>query len=151
MNGAQSPGPALVGFVLAGPTVQYFWLTNQLHGWSWLLRPGVIIIGSAIVIPIALSLYRLVKHRRLNAGHSSAGGDKNSIIGGDSPGELSIETGKELVAPSTEVNKTTALLLAVLVCIAFIYALWEMRVFNETSRAMPLLAVVPGLPIVLWY
>ena len=37
--------PALVGFVLAGPMEQYFWLTNQIHGWSWLARPGVLILG----------------------------------------------------------------------------------------------------------
>ncbi|MCG8547328.1 MAG: tripartite tricarboxylate transporter permease, partial [Alphaproteobacteria bacterium] len=43
--------PALVGYVLAKPMEQYFWLSNQLHGWSWLLRPGVLIIASFIVIP----------------------------------------------------------------------------------------------------
>ena len=37
---------ALVGFVLSGPMEQYFWLTNQIHGWSWLGRPGVLIIGN---------------------------------------------------------------------------------------------------------
>ena len=50
--------PALVGFVLSGAMEQYFWLANQIHGWSWLTRPGVLLIGSVIVIPLILSAVR---------------------------------------------------------------------------------------------
>jgi hypothetical protein len=50
MKHAEWPrAPALVGFVLAAPMEQYFWLSNQLHGWSWLTRPGVLIIASVIL------------------------------------------------------------------------------------------------------
>ena len=55
--------PALVGFVLAGPMEQYFWLTNQIHGWSWLVRPGVLILGAVILIPVGLSAVRWLRGR----------------------------------------------------------------------------------------
>src|SRR5690606_37930741 len=48
--------PVLVGFVLAAPMEQYFWLTTQIHGWRWLLRPGVLIIASFIVVPLFIQL-----------------------------------------------------------------------------------------------
>lgn len=33
-HGGWPRAPALVGFVLSGPMEQYFWLSNQIHGWS---------------------------------------------------------------------------------------------------------------------
>ncbi len=120
--------PALVGFVLSGPMEQYFWLTNQIHGWSWLLRPGVLIIASVILIPLAIALWRRLRHRP--AAESLSDEDAEADAPGAHPG--------------------VALLLAALATAAFAYAAWETSTFNPTSRLMPLLAILPGLPLCLW-
>ena len=130
MKHAEWPrAPALVGFVLAGPMEQYFWLANQIHGWSWLLRPGVLIIASFIVIPLLLSLWRWSRAR---------GAAREDVAAA------------ALNLPKTEDRKTVSLILAALVSVAFAYALWEMTGFNPSSRLMPSLALLPGLPLALW-
>lgn len=121
--------PALVGFVLAGPMEQYFWLTNQIHGWSWLVRPGVLIIGSVILIPLLMHGWRRARGRRA------------APVGGATDEDAS---------PADPTHPGIALILAGLASIAFVYALWEMMGFNPTSRMMPSLAIVPGLPLALW-
>lgn len=130
MKHAQWPrAPALVGFVLAGPMEQYFWLANQIHGWSWLLRPGVLIIASLIVLPLLLNLWRWYRQR--------------SAIRVD----VAVEA---LDLPDKQDHKAVSLILAALVTIAFVYAAWETMGFNPSSRLMPGLALIPGLPLVLW-
>jgi len=127
-HGGWPRAPALVGFVLSGPMEQYFWLTNQIHGWSWLGRPGVLIIGSVIVIPLLLSGLRWIRTRR--------------TPGAEGPGEED--------ADPPECNRSVALLLALIACAMFVYALWEMFTFNPASRLMPALAILPGVPLTLW-
>jgi len=127
-HGGWPRAPALVGFVLSGPMEQYFWLTNQIHGWSWLTRPGVLIIGSVIVIPLILSGIRWIRTRR--------------TPGEEGPGD------EDATPPDT--NRTVALVLALVASAMFLYALWETFTFNPASRLMPALAIVPGLPLVLW-
>jgi len=129
--------PALVGFVLASPMEQYFWLTNQLHGWSWLLRPGVMIIASIILVPLAIKVFRWIWMRSRSA---------DPLVAEDEVDTVSIEPDNTAPAPS----KTIELFMALLASVVFAYALWAMQEFNETSRAMPLLAVLPGLPLALW-
>jgi putative tricarboxylic transport membrane protein len=121
--------PALVGFVLAKPMEQYFWLANQIHGWSWLLRPGVLIIASFIVIPLLLALWRRVRDR------------------GEARADVAAQA---LDLPDTQDRKAVSLILAALVSVAFAYALWEMTGFNPSSQLMPSLALLPGLPLALW-
>ncbi|TCD13826.1 tripartite tricarboxylate transporter permease [Oricola cellulosilytica] len=127
-HGGWPRAPALVGFVLSGPMEQYFWLTNQIHGWSWLTRPGVILIGSVIVIPVVVSSVRWLRHR-----------------GQPAP---SVPDQPETVAQ--EPSQGVALVLAGVATVMFIYALFEMFTFNPASRLMPALTIVPGLPLVLW-
>ncbi|SDL13413.1 tripartite tricarboxylate transporter permease [Aliiruegeria lutimaris] len=127
-HGGWPRAPALVGFVLSGPMEQYFWLTNQIHGWSWLTRPGVLLISSVIVIPLILSTIRWLRTHR-------------------TPGEEG--PGDEDATPP-ESNRGIALVLAVTCSAMFSYALWEMFSFNPASRLMPSLAIVPGLPLALW-
>ena len=130
MKHAEWPrAPALVGFVLASPMEQYFWLSNQIHGWSWLLRPGVLIIASFIAIPAILNIYRWLRNRS------------------KSPVDTAAEV---LNLPAAEDHKTISLILAGLVSIAFAYAIWEMTGFNASSRLMPSLALYPGLLLSLW-
>lgn len=130
MKHAEWPrAPALVGFVLATPMEQYFWLANQLHGWSWLLRPGVLIIASFIIIPVLLNVWRRIRTR------------------GEPQRDAAAEA---LDLPDKTDNKTVSLILAALVTLAFAYAIWEMMGFNPSSRLMPSLALLPGLPLALW-
>jgi TctA family transporter len=124
--------PALVGFVLAGPLEQYFWLTNQIHGWSWVQRPVVLIIASFILIPLLLQLIRKFKNKK------------------QEPVSMPAPMAKQQSLEGTNTDPMASLVLAVIVSIIFIYAAWEMRSFNQTSRLMPLMAVIPGLPLALW-
>ncbi|KZM49775.1 tripartite tricarboxylate transporter permease [Labrenzia sp. OB1] len=127
-HGGWPRAPALVGFVLSGPMEQYFWLTNQIYGWSWLTRPGVLIIGSVIVIPMFLSFVRRLRAR----GRKAEPAPENAL--------------PTLNAPSHGI----ALVLAAIVSVMFAYALWETFSFNPASRLMPGLAILPGLPLALY-
>ena len=127
-HGGWPRAPALVGFVLSGPMEQYFWLTNQIHGWSWLTRPGVLIIASVIAIPLALSAIRWLRTHR--------------TPGMEGPGDEDAEP--------PDCNRSIAAVLAGLAVLAFGYAAVETFTFNPASRLMPLLAIAPGLPLALW-
>ena len=117
--------PALVGFVLAGPMEQYFWLTTQIHGWSWLLRPGVLILGAVILIPIVHAAIRRMRGRP----------------------EATPDAAPE---PAASDKPLASLILAAVALAAFAYAAWEMQGFAATSRLMPSLAVWPGLALSAW-
>lgn len=127
-HGGWPRAPALVGFVLSGPMEQYFWLTNQIHGWSWLTRPGVLVIASIIVIPLLISGFRKLREWQSNEAVAEP----------------------EDTDTAEECNRSVALMLAALAAALFLYALWETFTFNPASRLMPLLAIAPGVPLTLW-
>lgn len=132
MKHAEWPrAPALVGFVLAGPMEQYFWLTNQIHGWSWLARPGVLVIASVIVVPALLGLWR---HWRPD----------------DAAAEARAETAAAEQIDEPIGQNTVSLVLAAIALAAFAYALWEMQGFATTSKLMPSLAIYPGVVLAAW-
>lgn len=131
-HGGWPRAPALVGFVLSGPMEQYFWLTNQIHGWSWLTRPGVLVIASFIAIPMAISLVQWIRNR-------------NAPAVPDAPASE-----EDAASPTAEPSRGIALILAAIATVMFLYATWEMFTFNPASRLMPALAIVPGLPLMLW-
>ncbi|MBD3678521.1 MAG: tripartite tricarboxylate transporter permease [Rhodobacteraceae bacterium] len=132
-HGGWPRAPALVGFVLSGPMEQYFWLTNQIHGWSWLTRPGVLIIASFIVIPMVINLVKWVRDRKA----TTAVAERH-------------HNDEEAISPVDEAGRGAALVLAGIALVMFLYATWEMFSFNPASRLMPALAIVPGLPLALW-
>ncbi len=120
--------PALVGYVLAKPMEQYFWLSNQLHGWSWLVRPGVLIIASFILIPLLVQFYRRTTASRRGAAADSA---------------------TETAAPAAPAaghpeRPYVELGLAAAMVVAFAYAFIEMLGFAVDSRLLPSLAIMPG-------
>ncbi|MGY6696438.1 MAG: tripartite tricarboxylate transporter permease [Roseinatronobacter sp.] len=121
--------PALVGFVLAGPMEQYFWLSNQLHGWSWLTRPGVLIIGSIIVIPLAISGWKLIRARNIKAAADT------TVAAAPVEAETPLQDGHTRIVSTG---------LAAIVTATFAYAMWEMQRFNPTSQLLPGLAIYPG-------
>ena len=128
-HGGWPRAPALVGFVLSGPMEQYFWLSNQIHGWSWLARPGVLIIASIIVIPLVWSFVRARREARLTEA-------KPPEAAADEEPDRS--------------NRTVALVLAIIASAVFVYAFIELWSFNPASRLMPALAIFPGLPLAAW-
>lgn len=122
--------PALVGFVLAAPMEQYFWLTNQLHGWTWLTRPGVIAISLFIIIPLVLQLHKWLKTR--NAAARLAGS------GDADPAAMPNPTLADPTRPGV------ALTLAALMVLIFGYAFWEFLGFAPDSQLLSGLAIIPG-------
>ena len=42
--------PVLIGFVLAASIERNLWISMTRYGWSWLLSPGVLIIGAITVL-----------------------------------------------------------------------------------------------------
>lgn len=123
--------PVLVGFVLAGPMEQYFWLTTQIHGWSWLWRPGVLIIGSLIVIPLVIQGLRAWRRN---------GAERVAEPAREVPGE----------APAVGGTTFTRLTLAAVAVPVFAYAAWETMQFSPSSRLLPLLAIIPGLALAIF-
>jgi putative tricarboxylic transport membrane protein len=124
MKHAEWPrAPVLVGFVLAGPMEQYFWLTNQLHGWSWLTRPGVLVIAAFIVVPLAL---RLLRRDR-----------------GD-PEAAAVLERDVAEARGTSLARLVLAFVAVLV---FAYAAYEASGYRPNAQLLPLVAIIPGLAL----
>jgi len=120
--------PALVGYVLAEPMEQYFWLSNQLHGWSWLYRPGVLIITSFIVIPFVIQIVRTMRNKKT---------------------EITAEIEEESLTPTLPPvlhpeRPRVEFLLAVGMIVTFAYAFYEMQRFAADSQLLPAMAIIPG-------
>lgn len=129
-RGGWPRAPALVGFVLAKPMEQNFWLAIQLHGWSWLAHLPVLVISLLVVVPLAFQLARWLL------------GDK---------GEKAVSTAAaSATAPpprQEETSATISLGLSALLTMVFVYALIQALGFLPDARLLPLLAIVPGLAL----
>lgn len=123
-NAGWPRAPVLVGFVLAGPMEQYFWLTTQIHGWAWLARPGVLIIAALIVVPLAWRLWKTWRGRHAAAADAAASPPRPSLGVAEQPG--------------------ASLTLAILMVVVFAYAFWEMTGFHDSAQLLPALGIVPG-------
>lgn len=132
-RGGWPRAPALVGFVLAKPMEQYFWLANQLFGWKWLLRPGVLIIGALILVPVVIQLVRWARRR-------AQGG-----TGGGAQAASDAESAATARGKLSEGRVSTALSFAMLV--TFVYALFEVLGFLPQARALPMFAIIPGVAL----
>lgn len=136
MKQAQWPrAPVLVGFVLATPMEQYFWLTTQIHGWAWLARPGVMILSALIVVPL---LWRLWKSWRTR--NDPASGPRRVRVHADE------NAGRGGVVPASGTT-FTRLVMALIVFPVFAYATWEVMRYAPNSRLLPMLAIVPGVAL----
>ena len=141
MKQAEWPrAPVLVGFVLATPLEQYFWLTNQIHGWTWLARPGVLLIAALILLPLAWRLFKALRARRTPTAGPAAEPTAAE------PTADAILDGTSAAAPR---QGTTAarLGMAVLAVVVFAYAWWEASGFRPNARLLPMLAILPGLAL----
>ena len=54
--------PLIIGFVLGGTVEKYLYISILTYGWSWLLRPAVIVLF--ILIVLALVYPSIKQHRR---------------------------------------------------------------------------------------
>ena len=116
--------PALVGFVLAEPMEQYFWLSNKLHGLSWLIRPGVLIIAALILVPILIQMFkRLTSKKATDVAHNQSA---------------------PITLPSEKNDLLSSLVLAFGVSVVFIAAFIAMFDFDPESRLLPSVAIIPG-------
>lgn len=121
--------PILVGFVLASPVEQYFWLTSQIHGWSWLGRPGVLLIASFIVVPLLWRAASTWLEKR-----------KARATEPEQPQTATVPTG----------TSAARLAMALLAVVIFAYALGEAIGFRANARLLPLLAIIPGVALALF-
>lgn len=113
--------PLLIGFVLAGPMERYFVITTNLYGWSWLERPGVLIIGAVLIAPFIWGVWSMFRRRRAAAGH---------------PGTP---------APERTAPSGLDLALSVVVLLIFAGALLEMRTYQPGAKLLPGLTALGGL------
>jgi TctA family transporter len=56
--------PLLVGLVLGTITERNFWISTRAYGASWLLHPGVLIIGVLIVGAIVYSIRQILREKK---------------------------------------------------------------------------------------
>lgn len=57
--------PMLIGFVLAPATERYLWISMSRYEFTWLTRPGVIIIGVLIILIVVAGIYFKKKEDQL--------------------------------------------------------------------------------------
>jgi TctA family transporter len=130
-SGGWPRAPALVGFVLAKPMEQNFWLAVQLHEWSWLARPAVLVISMLILVPLGIQLFRWLRttYRARTSGTPAA--DDNRVQ-----------------LPQEQAGSTTiSLALSIVLVLVFGYALVLAIGFLPDARLLPLLAIIPGLAL----
>ena len=57
--------PFLIGFVLSIPLERYYYLTDNLYGFSeWALRPGVLAMFAILLLPLVLAVVRKLRPSR---------------------------------------------------------------------------------------
>lgn len=116
--------PLLVGYVLSTPIERNFWLTYQLHEWTWLYRPIVLLLAAIIVAQLSYNAWR---DRRAPAAMR--------LPDEDEPAAASPATGRF----------DLGLAMAAAAAIVFGAAIWMSFGFRADSRLVPLLAAIPGL------
>jgi putative tricarboxylic transport membrane protein len=120
--------PLLVGFVLAVPIERNFWLTYQLHGWSWLYRPIVLLLAAIIFAQLAYNAWRDFQSKAMAAAPEDA-----------APRRV------EHYPPVTAGRYDLGFALSAAAFAMFAAAIAMSFSFRFDSRLVPLLAAVPGL------
>jgi len=77
------PRPAfLVGFVLSGQVESYLYQAQQFHGWGFLQRPGVLIIGALAVASLLVAVRTRVSEDGVVAAGGQSGATATAPAGG---------------------------------------------------------------------
>ncbi len=114
--------PLLIGYVLALPMERYFWLTLNLYeGYTWLLRPWVVVFGVLLVAPFAWGFLRRRRDRAVPATSQTS-------------------------APQ---RRRLPTLVGVLFAVLFAGAVVEADRYQPAARLLPLAVAIPGLLVVL--
>jgi hypothetical protein len=131
-RGGWPRAPALVGFVLAQPMEQNFWLAIQLYEWSWLAHPAVLLISLLIIVPLAFQVARWLRTKYRPHTVTAAAAQTPEAV---------------TAPPATQetVSVTVSLALAALLTLVFGYALSLAVNFLPDARLLPLLAIIPGV------
>ena len=124
--------PFLIGFVLAIPMERYYYLTASLYdGAGWMLRPGVLVFGAVLVVPV---LWTLVKKLRRSVGADDGHRDEHE------PDDAPVD---ELEGSMAGTGWSLGLALATVA--VFAGALWASTSFSDEAQLMPQLVAVCGL------
>lgn len=67
--------PFLLAVVLGGLAERYLFLSHSLHGWSWLTKPSVLVLGAAL---IAVALWPQYRARRAKRKREAAVSEQSS-------------------------------------------------------------------------
>jgi putative tricarboxylic transport membrane protein len=135
-RGGWPRAPALVGFVLAKPMEQNFWLALQLYDWAWLARPAVLVISLLIVVPLAFQVWGWLRTRYATRAVAAAAGGPAVAVATAAP-----------LATQETVSVTVSLALAALLTVVLGYALMLALNFLPDARLLPLLAIIPGVAL----
>lgn len=104
--------PLLIGFVLAEGAENYLYQAMQFHGWTWLWRPGVLIIAAIIVA----SMWAGARYGRAAIDEGGASGP----VGG------------------TPRDTRPQLAFALVMGALFAYAVWDLARWSFLGKAFPL-------------
>jgi len=100
--------PLIIGFVLAEGAESYLYQAIQFHGWTWLWRPGVLIIAAVTLV----SLWAGARYGRSAADEGGASGRVR--------------------------DRRAQLLFAVCMAAAFAYAIVDLMRWSFLTKALPL-------------
>jgi len=121
--------PFLIGFVLAIPVERYYFLTVKLYpSYSWLLKPGVIIIGLFIIISIFQTYRKRTKEKNTKTKVKQSKKIKSIYKNSD----------------KKEWYPSLSTILNVALCVVFGYAVLEASNFHPNARLVPWLVSIPG-------
>jgi TctA family transporter len=56
--------PLLIGFILSLYAERYLFISTMRYGWEWLLRPGVVVVGTLTILVIVGTLIWQIRSRR---------------------------------------------------------------------------------------
>ena len=131
--------PLLLGLVLGGIADNNLFLTNRIYGMSWVVRPGVLVIGLMIALALLYPLWQRRRRRREGAGSAETVG-AHADAGPQEAGGKFFGWGR--------------FLFALFMVGVFFYvvdeALYGFGAVERSAALFPLAVGVPSLALALW-
>jgi TctA family transporter len=132
----------LIGLVLGARSERSLWLSNNLYGWDWLLRPGVIVTAVlAVLLVVAGRRGRRVQTARDKAtGALDAEGEQPTAVP-EAPDEEGSESWADRPVPQLVALLTVSAAFAT-VCVLSLQWPWKARLFPLVIAAVALACCV---------
>jgi hypothetical protein len=132
----------LIGLVLGARSERSLWLSNNLYGWDWLLRPGVIVTAVlAVLLVVAGRRGRRVQSAREKAtGALDAEGEQPAAVP-EAPDEEGSESWADRPLPQLVALLTVSAAFAT-VCVLSLQWPWKARLFPLVIAAVALACCV---------